>query len=134
MCLCICLSVCMSQNFGARWRLQKLSDLAEIWHTYSLSEYLGVFFSFFKNSDFWGLGTSFSQLLQLDLQIVGKILKLSPVRCARSTIYQVGLITCTFNWFLFKLLPSYPHIKLNCIMFSILRVVHLAVHKIESLF
>ena len=30
-------------NFWAAWRLQKLFDLAEIWHTCSLAEYLGVF-------------------------------------------------------------------------------------------
>ena len=54
-------NVCVSpQNFGASWTLQKWLDLAEIWHTCSLGEYLGVFFSFFENFDFWGLGTSFS--------------------------------------------------------------------------
>ena len=58
---CAMVCVCMSQNFGAAWTLQKRSDLAEIWHTCSLGEYLGVFFSFFENFDFWGLGTSFSQ-------------------------------------------------------------------------
>ena len=56
-----------------------------------MGDYLEMLFSFFKNFGFWGLGTSFSQLLQLDLQIVGNILKLSPVRCARSTIVVVVL-------------------------------------------
>ena len=58
--LSVCLCMCMSQNFGAAWKLQKWFVLAEIWHICSLGEYLGVFFSFFKNFDFWGLGTSFS--------------------------------------------------------------------------
>ena len=65
-CLCVCLCVC-PKNFGAGWRLQKLSDLAEILHTCSLGEYLGVFFSFFENFDFWGLGTSFSAKTRLKL-------------------------------------------------------------------
>ena len=47
-CLSVCLYVCLSENFGAGWRLQKSFDLAEILHTSSLGEYLGVFFSFFK--------------------------------------------------------------------------------------
>ena len=53
--------MCMSQNFGARWRLQKLSDLAEIWHTCSLGEYLGVFFSFSKILIFGAWGQVFRQ-------------------------------------------------------------------------
>ena len=35
-CVSVCVSVCMPQNFGAVWRLQKLLDLAEIWHTFVL--------------------------------------------------------------------------------------------------
>ena len=54
-CMYVCMYVCL---FGA-WRLQKRWDLAEILHTCSLGEYLGVFFSFFKNFDFWGLVTIF---------------------------------------------------------------------------
>ena len=46
------------QNFVADWWVQKLSDLAEILHTCFLGEYLEVFLSFFKNFDFWDLGTS----------------------------------------------------------------------------
>ena len=36
-----------AKNFGAGWALQKSFDLAEILHTSSLGEYLGVFFLFF---------------------------------------------------------------------------------------
>ena len=54
-------------KFGAAWRLQKQSDLAEILHTCSLGEYLGVLFSFFENFDSWGLGTSFSAKTRLKL-------------------------------------------------------------------
>ena len=60
-CVCVCLSVCLSQKLWAAWRLQKWSDLAEIWHTCSLGEYLGVFFSFFKNFDFGAWGRVFRQ-------------------------------------------------------------------------
>ena len=35
--------------------------LTEILHTCFLGEYLGVFFSFFRNCDFWGLRASFRQ-------------------------------------------------------------------------
>ena len=43
------MSVRLSGNFGADWRLQKWSDLAKNWHTWSLGESLGVFFSFFQS-------------------------------------------------------------------------------------
>ena len=69
-CVCVCLSVCLSvcpKYFGAGSRLQKWSDLAEILHTCSLDEYLGVFFLFFENFDFWDLGTSFSAKTRLKL-------------------------------------------------------------------
>ena len=33
--------------FGAAYRAQKLLDLAEIWYTCTLGEYLGVFFFIF---------------------------------------------------------------------------------------
>ena len=57
-CLYQSVSVC-HKNFGAAWRLQKWSDLVDIWPSCSLGEYLGIFFSFFKKFDFWGLETSF---------------------------------------------------------------------------
>ena len=47
-------------NFGAGWRLKKWSDLAEILHTWSLGESLGVFFSFFQNFHLKGRGHDFS--------------------------------------------------------------------------
>ena len=53
-CVSVCQSVCLSQNFRAAWRLQKWFDLAEIWHTCPLGEYLGVFFFIFPK--FWFLG------------------------------------------------------------------------------
>ena len=60
-CLSVCLCVCQSpQNFGEAWRLQKCSDLAEIFHTWSLGKYLGVFFSFLENFDFLGRGHNIS--------------------------------------------------------------------------
>ena len=36
-------------------------------HTCSSGEYLGMFFSFFENFDFWSLGTSFSAKTRLKL-------------------------------------------------------------------
>ena len=57
--VCVSVCVCVRQKlWGSLWRLQKCSDLAEILHTWSLGKYMGVFFSFFENFDFWGLGTS----------------------------------------------------------------------------
>jgi len=41
--------------------------MAEIWYTCSLSKYLGVFFSFFKNFHFWALGTILGPNLGLNL-------------------------------------------------------------------
>ena len=78
------LSVCVSENFWTTW-----SDLAEILYTCSLGECVGVIFLFFKNFDFLGLGTSFSQLLQLGLQVVGKML--SWAQC-------VAHVRLYFNW------------------------------------
>ena len=43
-----------AENFGVAWRLQKLSDLAEILYTWTLGESLGVFFSFFSKFSFLG--------------------------------------------------------------------------------
>jgi len=45
--MCVCVSVSMPKNFGAAWRAQKCLHLAEIWHTCSLSNYLGSFFFYF---------------------------------------------------------------------------------------
>ena len=52
------LSVC-HKNFRAVWRIQKLPDLAEIWHTCSLGEYLGAFFFIFQKFSFLGPGDEF---------------------------------------------------------------------------
>ena len=45
--------------FGAAYRAQKLLDLADIWYTCTLGEYLGFFFSIFENFHFWARGTRF---------------------------------------------------------------------------
>ena len=59
----------------ANWRLKKLLDLAENLFTYSLGEYLGIFFSFFKKSFKVNLISEVNlmfcyQMLQLGLRII----------------------------------------------------------------
>ena len=57
----VCSSVRPSENFRAGWTIQKRSDLAEIWHTCSLGEYLRVFFHFLKTLIFGAWGRVYRQ-------------------------------------------------------------------------
>ena len=57
-----------SENFGAAYSAQTLSDHLETWHTCFLGDYLGVFFSFFQNFHFWAPGTLFDPNLWGSLQ------------------------------------------------------------------
>ena len=64
----VCMSVCMSVRklWGS---LQKWSNLAEILHTYSLGEYLGCFFHFFKILIFWAWSRVFALTKKLKQRI-----------------------------------------------------------------
>ena len=59
--LCVCLSVCVSQIL---WGNLETSEMVEFGWNFAhlfLGWISGVYFSFFKKFDFWGLGTSFCQ-------------------------------------------------------------------------
>ena len=62
---CLSIHLCVflkyfEKLFGAIWRLQKWSNLAEILHTCSLGEYLGFIFRFSKKLNFGAWGRVFA--------------------------------------------------------------------------
>ena len=110
MSVCVCLSVRV-QNFGAAWRLQKWSDLAEILHTCSLGEYLVVYFVIFRKFRFLGSGNEFlsQNLPKMTVNLCG-ISQLISENFAYLLLFNLGNLFCFvfkfYNW-AFKWFESY---------------------------
>ena len=64
----LCPVVC-HKNFTAAWRLEKRSDLAEIWHTFFFGEYLG----FFVFQKFWILEPMHESFTETRLNLWGSL-------------------------------------------------------------